>query len=61
MKSKYRLVSGFIFGVMALAQATRAFLQWPAQVDGVSIPVWISWVAMIVAGSLCAWAFSNKH
>lgn len=59
MPSKYAVVSGVLFGVVAVMQAVRALYQWPVQVGGVELPVWGSWVAVVVAGSLCAWAFRS--
>ena len=59
MLSKYVVVSGVLFGVIALVQAVRALNQWPVQVAGFDMPVWVSWVAMVVAGSLCMWAFRS--
>jgi hypothetical protein len=56
---RYELVSGVVFTVVALAQATRALLGWPAQVDGVSIPVWVSAVAFLITGTLAVWAFRS--
>ena len=61
MQSKYVVVSGVLFGVIALVQAARALNQWPVQVAGFDVPVWVSWVAMAVAGSLCVWAFRSGH
>ena len=61
MPSKYVVVSGVLFGVIALVQAVRALNQWPVQVAGFDVPVWVSWVAMAVAGSLCVWAFRSGH
>ena len=61
MPSKYVVVSGVLFGVMALVQAVRALNQRPVQVAGFDVPVWVSWVAMVVAGSLCMWAFRSGH
>jgi hypothetical protein len=61
MSNKYAVVSGAIFGVIAVLQAVRAFVQWPVQVGSFEIPVAVSWVAAIVAGSLCVWAFSSKN
>ena len=61
MLSKYVVVSGVLFGVIALVQAVRALNQWPVQVAGVEVPVWVSCVAMVVAGSLCVWAFRSGH
>jgi hypothetical protein len=59
MPSKYAVVSGALFGVLAVLQAVRALYQWPVNVGSVDIPVWASWVAMVVAGGLCVWAFRS--
>ena len=60
MSSGYVVVSGLIFGFVALAQLLRAVMQVPVQIGSAEIPVWASWVALVVAGSLCAWAFSSR-
>ena len=60
MSSRYVVVSGAFFGLMALAQLLRAVNQLPVQVGGVEIQIWVSWVAVVVAGSMCAWAFSSR-
>ena len=61
MLSTYAVVSGVLFGVVAAIQAVRALYQWPVQVGGVEIPVWGSWIVVVVAGSLCVWAFRSGH
>ena len=61
MTSKYVVVSGSIFGVVAVAHAVRALYEWPVQIGSLDISVWVSWVAMVVTGSLCAWAFRSGH
>ena len=61
MSSRYVVVSGVIFGFIALAQLLRAVNQVPAQVGGFEIPVWVSWVAAILAGSMCTWAFASRR
>ena len=60
MSSRYAIVSGVIFGFIALAQLIRAMKQVSAQIDGVEIPIWVSWVAVALAGSMCAWAFTSR-
>jgi len=45
---------------MALAQLLRAINQLPVQVGEVEIQIWVAWVAVVVAGSMCAWAFSSR-
>ena len=54
----YIQVSGVLFGVIALLHMVRLLLDWPAQIAGWDVPLWISWVAIVAAGALCAWAFS---
>ena len=61
MSSRYVVVSGVIFGFIALAQLLRAVNQVPAQVGSFEIPVWVSWVAAILAGSMCTWAFASRR
>ena len=61
MTSKYVAVSGVFFGVVAVVQAVRALNQWPLQIGSLDIPVWFSWIATVVAGSLCVWAFRSWH
>jgi hypothetical protein len=58
-KNGYRTVSGVIFAVIALLQALRAAMQVPVQIGATAIPVGISWVAFVVAGSLALWAFRS--
>ena len=59
-RSGYRTISGLVFGLIALGHGFRAALQVPAQVGGTSIPIWVSWVAVVVAGALCVWAFRSS-
>jgi hypothetical protein len=60
MSNKYVVVSGAIFGVVAVLQAVRALNQWPVHVGTLEIPVIASWIATVVAASLCAWAFRSR-
>jgi hypothetical protein len=60
-RNRYELVSGGIFGIIAVLQATRAVLQIPAQVGAHDVPLWISWAAEAVAGSLSTWAFQTAR
>lgn len=60
MSNKYLVVSGALFGVVAVIQAVRALNQWPVLVGSFEIPVWASWIATVVTGSLCVWAFRSR-
>jgi hypothetical protein len=54
----YLQITGFIFGVVTLGHALRLIMHWPVQLAGWTVPMWLSWVAIVIAGSLCVWAFS---
>ena len=62
-RSGYRTISGVVFGLIALGHGIRAALQVPAQLGTtpIPIPIWISWVAVVVAGALCVWAFRSAE
>jgi hypothetical protein len=61
MQSRYAVVSGAVFGVVAVIQAIRALNQWSVQVGPFAVPVWFSWLALVIAGSLCVWAFRSAR
>ena len=48
----FSLVAGVIFLVIALLHILRTILGWEATIAGVSIPFWVSWVGIVVAGYL---------
>ena len=53
----YIQITGAVFGVIALVHVVRLILNWPAQIADWVVPIWLSWVAILVAGALCVWAF----
>jgi hypothetical protein len=59
-RSGYRTISGVVFGLIALGHGIRAALRVPALLGTTSIPIWVSWVAVLVAGALCVWAFRSS-
>lgn len=61
MLSRYTIVSGVVFGIIALVQLVRAVNQWPVQIGSFNVPVWVSWIAALVASSLCLWAFGSDY
>ena len=52
----YLKFSGAIFGVVALAHLHRLVRHWPIDVAGHTVPLWVSWVALVLAGGLSIWA-----
>lgn len=51
------LLTGFIFGAVALTHLLRVLFAWPLVIGSWSVPMWVSWLATIVAAVLCLGAF----
>jgi hypothetical protein len=52
----YIQISGVLFGIIALAHLLRLFRHWPIDVAGQAVPVWVSWLGLLLAGGLSVWA-----
>ena len=53
----YLTISGTLFAVIALLHLGRLLRHWPAVLASWTVPVWVSAIGLIVAGSLSIWAF----
>ena len=52
----YLQISGALFGIIALAHLVRLFRHWPMDLAGYMVPIWASWLGLVLAGGLCIWA-----
>jgi len=50
----YNALTAAIFTVVAVAHLLRVILGWTVQIGSWEIPIWVSWLALVVAG-LLAW------
>ena len=48
----YSLTVAVIFGIIAVLHALRILLGWDAAIGGWAVPMWLSWLALIIAGYL---------
>ena len=48
----FSLVAGVIFALVALFHVARIFMEWTVIIGDWSIPIWVSWIALVVAGGL---------
>jgi len=46
------LLAGVVFAIVALAHLLRIFMDWPIVIDTWTVPMWLSWIALVVAGGL---------
>jgi hypothetical protein len=60
MHRNYIVVSGVVFGLVALLQVCRALLQLPVRIGSFDVPVFASWIAAVITGGLCVWAFRSR-
>ena len=47
----FTIIASVIFGLVALFHV-RIFLGWPAVIGGWTVPMWFSWIGLVVAGGL---------
>jgi hypothetical protein len=55
--SRYLIVSGSIFGVVACLHLARLVFGWQVQIGAWTVPYWLSWCGLVGAGALSIWAF----
>jgi Mn2+/Fe2+ NRAMP family transporter len=53
----FSMLAGVIFTLVALFHLVRIFEDWPVIIGDWSVPKWVSWVALIVAGVLAIVGF----
>jgi hypothetical protein len=51
------ILSGGLFAIVALAHLCRLVFAWRIVVDDALIPMWVSWVGLVIPGALALWAF----
>lgn len=48
----FTTIAAFFLGLVATLQLVRSIMGWEVSVNGMSVPVWVSALAFIVAGAL---------
>jgi hypothetical protein len=52
----YLQISGALFGIIAVAHLLRLVRHWPIDLAGHVVPLWVSWLGLVLAGALSIWA-----
>jgi hypothetical protein len=62
MKKPFTIISIFLFALISVLQLLRFILGWAVTVNGVSVPVWVSGIACVVAAGLAVmvWLETRK-
>jgi hypothetical protein len=56
-RKTFCMLAGIIFTLVALFHLVRIFMEWPVLIGDWFVPMWVSWVALIVAGGLALFGF----
>jgi hypothetical protein len=54
----FALLTGIIFALVALLHLLRIYMGWSAVIGGWTVPMWVSWLALVVAGGLAYFGIS---
>src|SRR4051794_10973131 len=54
----FTTIASVIFGIVTLLQLSRIFLGWSVAIDGWMVPMWFSWIALVVAGGMSYFGIS---
>ena len=57
----FTVTASAIFGIVALLHVLRIFFGWPAVIGGWTVPMWLSWIGLIVAGGLSYLGIHSRH
>lgn len=53
----YLVISGVVFALVAIGHLVRLLQHLPVLFGEWAVPMWASWGGMVVAATLCVWAF----
>jgi len=56
----YNTITAALFLIIAVLHLLRMIFGWPAQIGGLGIPLWASWIALIITGALAYFGFMQN-
>ena len=59
-QAAYNTITAVLFLVMALLHLLRIIFGWPAQIGILDIPLWASWLALVVTAALAYFGFRQN-
>jgi hypothetical protein len=60
MKKPFTVIAVIVFSLVSLLQLLRFVLGWEITVNGMTIPLWASGVAFVVAAALAAMVWRER-
>lgn len=59
-KVNAQTVAAGLFLIIAVLHLWRGIAGWPAMINNITIPVPVSWVAVVVAGGMSYWLWKSR-
>jgi hypothetical protein len=59
-RKTYFLATALLFSIICLVQLARIVLGWEAVIGGWSVPMWVSWIAVIVTAALASFGYALR-
>ena len=59
-KRAYNTLTVALFLAAAVTHLLRIVFGWSAQIGGLDIPLWVSWLAVVVGGALAYWGLRQN-
>ncbi|HEY9768639.1 MAG TPA: hypothetical protein V6C71_09085 [Coleofasciculaceae cyanobacterium] len=56
-EKNYILISATVFALVALLHLVRLLAHWSFQIGTVAVPLWGSWLGLLIGAGLSIWAF----
>ena len=60
-RKTYMTVTATLFVVVAIMHLLRIIFGWQAEISGLNIPFWVSWLGVLVAGALAHLGFTQRR
>jgi hypothetical protein len=54
----FAVLAGVIFAIVVLFHLLRIYMGWPVVIGDWAVPMWVSWIALVVAGGLSYFGLS---
>jgi hypothetical protein len=61
IRKTYMTVTATLFLAVAIMHLLRIIFGWQVEIGGLSIPFWVSWLGVLVAGALAYFGFMQNR
>jgi len=59
-KRAYNTLTAALFLAVAVTHLLRIVFGWSAQIGGLDIPLWVSWLAVVIGAGLAYWGLRQN-